>query len=158
LLEIHQLDRNEILKLRVREINFKLAGDKVYAEISVNGKTGSRIIPLFSSIPFIKDWLNNHSQHGNPNACLIPSFNRAAFCRKLAESSLNRIYHRYKTKMFPGLLNDENVPIEDKNKIQQLLKKPWNPYIRRALNPWNIIGRKVPCRLLVVAPTIHRLK
>jgi integrase len=60
---------SEILKLRVREINFKLAGDKVYAEISVNGKTGSRIIPLFSSIPFIKDWLNNHPQHGNPQ-CL----------------------------------------------------------------------------------------
>ncbi len=49
---------SEILKLRVREINFKLAGDKVYAEISVNGKTGSRTIPLFSSIPFMKDWLH----------------------------------------------------------------------------------------------------
>ena len=25
----------------------------------------------------------------------------------------------------------KNIPIGDKNKIQQLLKKPWNPYIRR---------------------------
>jgi integrase len=122
---------SEILKLRVREINFKRAGDKTYAEISVNGKTGSRIIPLFSSIPFIKDWLNNHPQPGNSNAYLIPSKNRAAFCRKIAEVSLNRIYHGYKTKMFPSLLSDENVPLEDKNKIEQLLKKPWNPYVRR---------------------------
>ena len=122
---------SEILKLRVREINFKLAGDKTYAEISVNGKTGSRIIPLFNSIPFIKDWLNNHPQSGNPNAFLIPSLNRATFCRKMEENSLNRIYHRYKTNLFPRLLNDENVPIEDKNKIRELLKKPWNPYIRR---------------------------
>jgi integrase/recombinase XerD len=122
---------SEILKLRVRDINFKRAGDKIYAEIAVNGKTGSRIIPLFNSIPFIKDWINNHPQPGNPNAILIPSLNRATFCRKMAENSLNRLYHRYKTSLFPRLLNDENISIEDKNKIQQLLKKPWNPYIRR---------------------------
>jgi len=130
---------SEILKLRVREINFKFAGDKAYAEISVYGKTGSRTVPLFSSIPFVKDWLNNHPQPGNSNAYLIPSKNRAAFCRKMAEVSLNRIYNRYKTKMFPSLLNDENVPVEDKNKIQQLLKKPWNPYIQSALSAWNTL-------------------
>jgi integrase/recombinase XerD len=122
---------SEILKLRVREINFKFAGDKAYAEISLNGKTGSRTVPLFSSIPFVKDWLDNHPQPGNSNAYLIPSKNRAAFCRKMGGVSLNRIYNRYKTKTFPSLLSDENVPVEDKNKIQQLLKKPWNPYIRR---------------------------
>ena len=38
--EIHPQDQSEILKLRVKEINFKLAGDKTYAQISVNGKTG----------------------------------------------------------------------------------------------------------------------
>ena len=49
----------------------------------------------------------------------------------MSSLSLNGIYHRYQTKRFPRLLNDENVPIEDKNKIGELLKKPWNPYIRR---------------------------
>ena len=122
---------SEILRLRVNDINFKLAGDKTYAEISVNGKTGSRIIPLFNSIPYIKDWINNHPQPGNPNALLIPSMNRATFGRKLSSLSLNRIYHDYRTKKFPRLLDDENVLVEDKNKIQELLKKPWNPYIRR---------------------------
>jgi integrase len=122
---------SEILKLRVKEINFKLAGDKTYAQISVNGKTGSRIIPLFNSIPYIKDWLNNHPQPGNPNALLIPSLNAATFGRKLSPLSLNGIYREYRTKRFPYLLNDENVPLEDKNKIRELLKKPWNPYIRR---------------------------
>ncbi|MGH9976579.1 MAG: hypothetical protein ACRD8Z_12200, partial [Nitrososphaeraceae archaeon] len=122
---------SEILKLRVREVNFKLAGDKTYAEISVNGKTGSRIIPLFSSIPFIKDWIDDHPQPGNPNAFLIPSLNRATFGRQMTEPSLGGIYRKYKTKIFPNLLSDENVPIEDKNKIQVLLKKPWNPYVRR---------------------------
>jgi integrase len=125
---------SEILRLRVKEINFKHAGDKTYAEISVNGKTGSRIIPLFNSIPYIKDWINNHPQPGNPNALLIPSMNRAAFGRKLSSMSLNGIYHECRTKKFPRLLDDENVPTEDKNKIGKLLKKPWNPYIQSALS------------------------
>jgi integrase/recombinase XerD len=122
---------SEILKLRVKEINFKRAGDKTYAEISVNGKTGSRVIPLFNSIPFIKDWINNHPQPGNSNALLIPSMNKATFGRKMSSLSLYGIYHNYKTKKFPRLLDDENIPIEDKNKIRGLLKKKWNPYIRR---------------------------
>ncbi len=122
---------SEILRLRVKDINFKLAGGKTYAEISVNGKTGSRIIPLFNSIPYIKDWIKNHPQPGNSNALLIPSMNRATFGRKLSSQSLNIIYHKYKTTRFPQLLNDENILVEDKNKIRELLKKPWNPYIRR---------------------------
>jgi hypothetical protein len=56
---------------------------------------------------------------------------RATFGRKLSPLSLNGIYYRYQKKRFPDLLNDENVSIEDKNKIRELLKKPWNPYIRR---------------------------
>jgi integrase len=121
----------EILKLKVKDIIFKLAGDKTYAEISVNGKTGSRVIPLFNSIPYIKDWINSHPQPGNPNAILIPSINRATFGRKMSSLSLNRIYYEYRTKKFPHLLNDDNVPAEDKSKLRELLKKPWNPYIRR---------------------------
>ena len=122
---------SEILKLRVKDIKFKRAGDKTYAEISVNGKTGSRVIPLFNSIPYIKDWLNNHPQPGNPNAFLIPSMNSTTFGRKLSSLSLNGIYRQNHEKKFPRLLNDENVPAEDKNKIKELLKKPWNPYLRR---------------------------
>ncbi|HYA82764.1 MAG TPA: hypothetical protein VEH06_04855 [Candidatus Bathyarchaeia archaeon] len=38
----------------------------------LNGKTGSRHIPLFSSIPHIKDYLDHeHPQSGNPNAPFI---------------------------------------------------------------------------------------
>ena len=122
---------SEILNLRVREIAFKIAGGKTYAMISINGKTGPRTVPLFSSVPYIKDWSNNHPQSGNPNAFLIPSLNRSTFCQKMNENSLNRIYNRYKTSLFHRLINDENIPIEDRNKIQQLLKKPWNPYVRR---------------------------
>ena len=45
--------------------------------------------------------------------------------------SLHRVYQDYKNKFFPKLLDDPNVLPEDKQKIRELLKKPWNPYIRR---------------------------
>ena len=37
----------------------------------------------------------------------------------------------YKKVFFPKLLEDPKVSPEDKVKIRELLKKPWNPYIRR---------------------------
>jgi hypothetical protein len=37
----------------------------------------------------------------------------------------------FKKKVFPHLLESPNVPPEDKKLIIELLKKPWNPYVRR---------------------------
>ena len=53
---------HEILKLRIRDIVFKTAGNYQYAEVLVNGKTGSRHIPLINSIPYVKDYLD-HEHH-----------------------------------------------------------------------------------------------
>ena len=50
---------HELLRLRIRDIAFKNAGNKQYAEILVNGKTGSRHIPLIDSIPYLKDYLDH---------------------------------------------------------------------------------------------------
>jgi len=44
---------HELLKLRIRDIVFKATGDHQYAEAVVNGKTGSRVIPLFNCIPYL---------------------------------------------------------------------------------------------------------
>ena len=54
---------HELLKLRIKDIVFKVAasnngGYYLYAEVLVNGKTGSRPIPLINSITFIKDYLD----------------------------------------------------------------------------------------------------
>jgi hypothetical protein len=51
--------------------------------------------------------------------------------RILNVSYLDWVYRRYKDELFPKLLKDPNVTPEDKQKIEQLLEKPWNPYIRR---------------------------
>jgi hypothetical protein len=123
---------HEILNIKIREIQFKLTGDqKQYAEVHINGKTGTRSIPLFDSLPYLKDWVNSHPQPGNPSALLIPSLSRRSFGRKITVGAIRSIYTRYKAQFFPRLSEDPNIPSEDKRKISELLKKPWDPYIRR---------------------------
>jgi len=51
---------HEILNLKIKDVRFKAVDNKQYAEVLVNGKTGSRHIPLIQSISYIKDWLSNH--------------------------------------------------------------------------------------------------
>jgi hypothetical protein len=43
---------------------------------------------------------------------------------------LEQIYKYYKEEFFPRLLVDPIIPNEDKEKIKNLLQKPFNPYIR----------------------------
>jgi integrase len=123
---------HEILNLKIRDIMFKNIGDgKQYAEVLVNGKTGTRHIPLIQSIPYIKDWLSNHPSRNNPNSPLFVALGRNSMGKRLNVNSLYLTYDHYKEKFFPKLLEDPIVPNEDKEKIKNLLSKPFNPYIRR---------------------------
>jgi hypothetical protein len=51
--------------------------------------------------------------------------------KPLTTGGLEQIYKYYKEKFFPKLLADPTVSYEDKDKIKNLLAKPFNPYIRR---------------------------
>ena len=120
---------HEILKLRIKDIVFKLVGNRQYAEVVVNGKTGTRPLPLIDSLPYVKDYLNNeHPLSGNPNAIFISGTGRSTG-RAIPPVGLNHLYAGYKNDYFPKLLDSPNVPPEDKLKIKELLKKPWNPYL-----------------------------
>jgi len=136
---------HEILKLRVKDIVFKtvVSGSGSnnggggssniyqYAEVLVNGKTGSRPLPLINSIPYVKDWLDHEHPHpSNPNCIFLCGFGKS-LGKALRTDSLRGIYEKYREEFFPKLLKSPNVPPEDKAKIKELLNKPWNPYIRR---------------------------
>jgi integrase/recombinase XerD len=122
---------HEIVKLKIRDVVFKTTGKYQYAEALVNGKTGSRPIPLIDSIPYLKEYLEHeHPQPRNPNAPLI-SGTGTKLGRHIRPFRIYRIYDNYKKYVFPKLLESPDVLPEDKQKIQELLKKPWNPYIRR---------------------------
>ena len=122
---------HEIVKLKIRDIVFKTVGSNQYAEALVNGKTGSRPIPLIDSIPYLKDYLDHeHPQPSNPNSPLICGTGRG-LGRHIRATRIYNIYNEYKKEIFPKLLESPTVLPEDKQKIAELLKKPWNPYIRR---------------------------
>ena len=121
---------HKVLKLKLKDINFKNSGDYQYAEVPLIGKTGSRNIPLISSIPYLKDWIDQHPHAGNPNSPLICGLGKKLGTR-LSTPTLYQIYNNYREKVFPKLLDNPSVLLEDKQKIRELLKKPWNPYIRR---------------------------
>ena len=122
---------HEILNLKIKDVIFKSAGNKQYAEVLVNGKTGSRHIPLIQSIPYIKEWLSNHPSRNNPKSPLFIGMSRHSLGKELTPIGIYMIYKNYKEEFFPKLLADPTVPNEDKEKIRVLLAKPFNPYIRR---------------------------
>jgi integrase/recombinase XerD len=122
---------HEILNLKIKDIRFKTVDKYQYAEVLVNGKTGSRCIPLIQSIPYIKDWLSNHPSRNNPNSPLFIGLGRRSMGKQLTISGVYQVYKYYKEVFFPKLLADPTVVNEDKEKLKNLLIKPFNPYIRR---------------------------
>ena len=122
---------HEILNLKIKDVIFKSAGDRQYAEVLVNGKTGSRHIPLIQSIPYIKEWLSNHPSRNNPKSPLFIGLGSRSLGKQLTPAGIYIIYRKYKEEFFRKLLTDPTVPNEDKEKIKVLLTKPFNPYIRR---------------------------
>jgi integrase/recombinase XerD len=124
---------HEMLKLKIKDIVVQqLDSGTQIARITVNGKTGTRNVRLHNSYPRLKDWLTNgHPFAGNPNAALFCGNGKKNNGRRLADNAINAMYYRYKNVVFPNVLKDPLAPEENKRKIRDLLKKPWNPYVRR---------------------------
>jgi integrase len=124
---------HEMLKLKVKDVVAQqLEGGYQVAKITVNGKTGTRQVRLNNSYPVLKEWLTyGHPYGGNPLAPLFCGTGRKNTGKRLAPHTIHTTYVNYKKVHFPRLLRDPMVPEEDKRKITELLKKPWNPYIRR---------------------------
>jgi len=124
---------HELLALKIKDIVFKNIDKYQYAQIVVNGKTGSRSIPIIQALPYVKEWLANHPSRNNPNSPVFVGLGKQSMGRRqLTIGGLEQIYRYYQREFFPKLLEDPSVPIEDKEKIQNnLLTKPFLPYVRR---------------------------
>ena len=124
---------SELLSVKISQIDFKTLGNgRQYASIVVNGKTGNREVVLTNSLPYLKDWLNVHPLKGNPDAYLFLSQSDKNLNKQLTETGLFHIYRCYKLERFPRVLQQEkDISETDKQHIHQLLKKPFNPYLRR---------------------------
>lgn len=125
---------HELLKLKIKDIVVQqLDNGYQVARITVNGKTGTRHVRLNNSYPRLKEWLStgHHPYAGNPNAPLFCGIGKKNTGKKLSNHTIYTVYDAYKKERFPKLLQDPLVPEEDKRKIRELIRKPWNPYIRR---------------------------
>jgi integrase len=126
---------HEMLKLKIKDIVVqRLEGGYQVAKIIVNGKTGTRQVRLNNSYPHLKEWLRNgHPYPANPLAPVFCGTGKKNTGRVLAHHTMYVVYDNYKKVHFKRLLKDNvtTVSEEDKRKIKELLKKPWNPYIRR---------------------------
>lgn len=117
---------HELLNLKIKDVEF-IEGDKGrYAKILVNGKTGQRSLPLIDSIPYVTQWISEHPQRDNGESLLLSNLETGG---TVQQQSIHQAYVRHK-KYFTKLLS-RDIPEEDKKKIKNLLKKPWNPYVHR---------------------------
>jgi integrase len=130
----HELLKLKIKDLKERVIKSNIAGTKdklgdcVIYQFNVNGKTGLRALALTNSMSYVKNWLEHHEQRGNKDSVLF--LNRVG--RPLTVYAVYKAYLHYKQLYFPKLLQDPNVPLEDKEIIKKLLEeRRWNPYVIR---------------------------
>ncbi len=124
---------HELLNLHIGDIFFKKAPNGVqYAEILVSGKTKSRTLPLITSLPYVKEWIQRHPQGTNANAWLFISLSRQNHLGQITRDGLLKKYEQYyKKRFFPMLLQQTNVLDRDKAYIRNMLTKPFSLYIFR---------------------------
>jgi integrase/recombinase XerD len=126
---------HELIALKIKDVIVqRLESGHQIARITVNGKTETRHVRLNNSYPRLKEWLSNgHPYAGNPNAPLFCGVGKKNTGRRISDRLMNQVYDYYKKVLFPKLLegNALDVPEDDKRKIRDLLKKRWNPYVRR---------------------------
>jgi hypothetical protein len=107
---------HELTSLRIKDVQFRQNADGTqFVEVPVHGKTGSRFLPLFNSLPYVKDYLDNgHPQPNNQDAPFLFGISKA-FGRHIPPSRIRFDYARQK-ELFTKLL--------DKARIKSLLAKP----------------------------------
>jgi integrase len=123
---------HELLGKDIVDLQFKLEPSSgiQYSEVTVSGKTGTRTLPVTDAIPYLKEWLAVHPLGSNPHAPLFISESDRCYGARLNVDSLWRAITTHK-EYFEKLLNNPDIPTEDKETIVGMLKNPWNPYIFR---------------------------
>jgi hypothetical protein len=138
---------HELLKLKIKDlkerplpaIKDKITGkivkpESITFQFTVSGKTGSRNLALMSSFPYVKEWLEHHHPNArNKDAFLFVGMSDKSHGEAIKPNALTMIYtSHYRREFFPKLLENPNVPAEDKEVIKTMLnERKWNPYVIR---------------------------
>ena len=118
---------HEIALLRIKNIRLK----EKYAEgeIPHQAKTGTGPILLTLSLPYVRDWLNEHPFRNESNARLVCNIITGAAIRP---DSICDIMKQLRNRLIRLLEKGEITDSEEKTKLEYLIKtKKWNPYCIR---------------------------
>jgi integrase/recombinase XerD len=128
---------HEILNLKMGDIKWLPNGQPTFP---VTGKTGRRQLRILSPyyIDYLKKWIELHPKGRVPSSYLIYSKKTGG---KLTPNSLWSIYERELKPYFTKLV-DEAIGQDDRKQIEQLLLKPWNPYVIRHSTATEYLVRK----------------
>jgi len=123
---------SEILDLKIKDIKFHINEEGIqFADVRITGgKTGSRTVPLIDSIPYLKEWLQQHPTNSNPDSWIFISQGNN-HGTKLTYEGLSSHYEYCRKRYFPSLLNNETIPEHEKALIKTILLKKWNLYVFR---------------------------
>lgn len=116
---------DEILSAKIEDIDWPSDGG--FPTITLRGKTSKRDVTIYYFIQYLKEWIALHPKRAVPSSYLIYSKKTQGMLR---EDSLRGIYERDLHTHFTELL-DEAIGQDDRKHIEQLLQKPWNPYVIR---------------------------
>ena len=88
---------SELLNLRIEDIKFKSNSDgtKQYAEITINGKTGQRTVPLINSLPYIKEWILDHPSSSNPKEWIFISEGKTSYGKRITRDGLLKHFQEF---------------------------------------------------------------
>lgn len=84
---------HEPLSIRTGDIIFKTPSTgSQYAEIHIaDSKTSPRTLPLIFSLPYVKEWLEDHSKSHKPQSFLFISLAASNFGEQLSENALHKV-------------------------------------------------------------------
>ncbi|HKO64204.1 MAG TPA: hypothetical protein VJU13_03310 [Candidatus Nitrosocosmicus sp.] len=94
-------------KSKIDDIEFRKSSNGLYhyAEITVNGKTGQRTIPLIHSLPYVKEWILKHPSSKNAKDWLFVSEGKTSYGNQLTRDGLLKHFQEYyRDKYYPSLI------------------------------------------------------
>ena len=118
----HEITLLKIKHIRIRE-NY---GE---GEIPYEAKTGTGPLLLTFSLPYVRDWLNEHPFKNEPNARLICNLNNGS---PISPDNIDKVMKQLRARIIRLLDKGEIANADEREKIEFILKtKRWNPYCIR---------------------------
>ncbi|HXV89022.1 MAG TPA: hypothetical protein VD710_08025 [Nitrososphaeraceae archaeon] len=118
---------HEIILLKIKHIRIREKYGE--GEIPHEAKTGTGPILLTFSLPYVRDWLNEHPFKNEPNARLICNMNNGS---PISPDNIDKVMKQLRSRILRLLDKAEITNPDEREKLEFILKtKKWNPYCIR---------------------------